>query len=104
MRALTILRHGPDGRFLEWGGALAAWFDVLMEKAGFSALESMLALAMAWCSKQAGIELCSAGNTLHKEQSGWSQTFAERRMEGAKRWFTKKAILAETLEKLKAVQ
>ncbi len=103
MRTPMILRRGPDGRFLEWGAALGAWLWMLLDKAGFSALEIMLGSAMDWCSKQAGDDLCNAGTTLHKEQSGWSQTFAERRMGDAKQWFAKRAILAETIEKLKAV-
>lgn len=47
------INRGPDGKFLPWGGQIAAWLPALLDEMPSSGLEDCLISAAEWCKRRA---------------------------------------------------
>jgi hypothetical protein len=94
----------PKGKFVTREGMLRAWLPLMLSWMWHKPLIEMLQVACRWCDFQAGEQMQSGSLALFRWVDSNPQGYAECRMAEAQRWFQRKAILAEAMQKLEALQ
>lgn len=93
----------PNGKFAGRESMLRSWLPLMLSWIWCNPLREMLQVACRWCDSKAA-EQMESGSTALLEGGGPAQAFAEERMAEAQRWFERKAILAEAMQKLEAIR
>ncbi len=105
---MSALDRDPKGHFISRDAALAAWLPEMLTAARWDELTVMLQTAARWCEARAASCYLHASETLTTSRQAWGEVdpepFVRGRARDAERWFERKAILLEAVERLKGVK
>ncbi len=98
----TILTRGPDGKFIGYGQAIAAWLPILLsEMVPSMAIPEALDALAAWANQQAGFLHELAAGTLTDYPTCNHEGYVRRCAADAERWFKIRAAVLAAKEAVK---
>jgi hypothetical protein len=102
---MAMFDRGPDGRFIDYGRQMAVWLPVLLEQYWDNPLVEMLNAACSYCDHEAASWYSEASTALIGK-CGFSdpQARAELCSREAARWFARKQVLKDAIDRLGAIK